>query len=364
MSRGRILILGGCLLAIPIAGIVAACTSAVRPALRQVPPTVEIAIRETEDDSFTVVFIGDPEARMRGNTAAELGGYVDRLLTVKDDPRHRWRLDDGRTLPIEPELVIIGGDISSDRSTSIAADLPIWQPILDQGVPVLAGFGNHDWEPESWGDSPSYSFAGHRSNESTIAFTRETYRRSAKVSPELSYREIGPTSDHGPLTFLATYKGVDIVNFNTFLYQPSYRYPDGWPITCNPLGGGAGCQEFVGAEPQIAEMDSLLGETRERPAIFTQHYPLSTGDRWWSDYGSTETSLADRKERLLGLMAERKDVVFLAGHNHRASAREWTVGDRRIPEHVAPYFGDGGGFIAVRISPTRGVLAVRNIEFK
>ena len=62
-------------------------------------------------------------------------------------------------------------------------------------------------------------------------------------------------------------------------------------------------------------------------------------------------------------MAERKDVVFLAGHNHRASAREWTFDDRRIPEHVAPYFGDGGGFIAVRISPTRGVLAVRHIAF-
>ena len=364
MSRGRILILGACLLAIPVAGIVVACTSAIRPPLREVPGSHGMSAVELVDDGFTVVFIGDPEARMRGNTEEELGGYVQRLLSLEDDPRHRWRLDDGRVLPMDPALVIIGGDISSDRDTSIAADLPIWQPILDRGVPVLAGFGNHDWEPESWGDSPSYSFAGHRSNESTIAFTRETYRRSAKVSPELSYREIGPTSDHGPVTFLATYKGVDIVNFNTFLYQPSYRYPEGWPITCNPLGGGAGCQVFVGAEPQIVEMESLLDQSPERPAIFTQHYPLSTGDRWWSDYGASGTSLANRKERLLEIMAGRKDVVFLAGHNHRAGNREWSVGDRNIPEHVAPYFGDGGGFIAVHVSPTRGVLAVRNIEFE
>lgn len=362
MSRGRFLMPAAFLLAIPVTGIVVACASVIRPALREAS-SVRMPIRDVEEDCFTVVFIGDPEARMRGNTAEELAVYVDRLLSMKKDPELRWRLEDGRTLPIEPEVVIIGGDISRDRNTSIAADLPIWQPILDQGVPVLAGFGNHDWEPESWGDSPSYSLTGHRSNESTISFTRETYRRSAKVSPDLSYREIGPTSDHGPVTFFATYKGVDIVNFNTFLYQPSYRYPDGWPITCNPLGGGAGCQEFVSAEPQIEAMEELLAEGRDRPAIFTQHYPLSTGDRWWSDYGTTDKTPAERRSRLLGLMADRKDVVFLAGHNHRAGHRSWTVGNQAVSEYVAPYFGDGGGFIVVRISPTRGVLAVRTIEF-
>lgn len=363
MSRIRIFAIGTCLLAMPVVGLVVACTTTVRPALRDVPPTSLGAPEAIEDDAFTVVFLGDPEARMRGNTAEELAGYIDRLLSLKDDERQRWHLDDGRTLPIEPEVVIIGGDISRDRDTSIEADLPLWEPVLDRGIPVLAGFGNHDWEPESWGDSPSYSFAGHRSNESTVAFTRETYRRSAEASPHLSYREIGPASDHGPVTFLATYKGVDIVNFNTFLYQPSYRYPDGWPITCNPLGGGAGCQEFVGAGPQIEAMESLLAEAGDRPAIFTQHYPLSTSDGWWSDYGASDTTIAQRKQRLLELMADRSDVVFLAGHNHRARQRAWSVGDRRIEEHVAPYFGDGGGFIAVRVSPTRGVLATRTFEF-
>ncbi len=363
MTRVRTFILGAGLLTIPVLGIVVACTTAARPALRDVtagPGATQVAI---DEDAFTIVFVGDPEARMRGNTAAELGGYIDRLLSLKDDALNRWRLDDGRTLPIDPEVVIVGGDISSDRSTSIAADMPIWEPILRRGVPVLAGFGNHDWEPESWGDSPSYSFAGHRSNESTIAFTRETYRRSAEVSPHLTYREVGPSADHGPVTFLATFKGVDIVNFNTFLYQPSYRYPDGWPISCNPFGGGAGCQEFVGAETQIDEMEHLLAGSQGRPAIFTQHYPLSTGDGWWSDYGATDTTLDQRKNRLLELMAQRENVVFLAGHNHRANTRAWSVGDRRIREFIAPYFGDGGGFIAVLVSPKRGILGIRTITF-
>ena len=350
------------LIGLPVGLIISACATA-RPALRHhaASPPERIA-PDAVDDAFTVIFIGDPEARMRGNTAAELGEYVERLLTL-GDTRHEWfELGDGRTHEIDPALVIIGGDISRDRQTSIELDLPIWEPFFAAGIPVLAGFGNHDWEPESWGDSPSYSLAGHRSNESTTAFTRETYRRSAEIEPDLAYREVGPTADHGPVTFHATYRGVDIVNFNTFLYQPSYEYPDGWPITCNLLGGGAGCQTFVSAVPQIEAMESLLAEGASRPAIFVQHYPLSTSDGWWDDYDTTDTTLAMRKQRLLDMIARRDEAVFLAGHNHRSSQRAWPVGDRVVAEHVAPYFGNRGGVLAVLASPSRGILEVRTLE--
>lgn len=350
------------LLGVPIGLIVTACATA-RPALRsQETIPSEIVDRNPDDDAFTVIFIGDPEARMRGNTAEELGEYVERLLAL-GETRHEWfRIGDGRTHEIDPALVIIGGDISKDRQTSIELDMPIWEPFFDAGVPVLAGFGNHDWEPESWGDSPSYSFAGHRSNESTTAFTRETYRRSAEIASDLAYREVGPTADHGPVTFHATYRGVDIVNFNTFLYQPSYEYPAGWPITCNPFAGGAGCQTFVTAEPQIEAMESLLAEGASRPAIFVQHYPLSTSDGWWDDYDTTDTTPAMRKQRLLDMIARRDEAVFLAGHNHRSSQRRWPVGDRVVAEHVAPYFGNRGGVLAVLASPSRGILEVRTLE--
>jgi hypothetical protein len=354
------------LLAVPAALVVTACSTN-RPALRShendaASSLVRADAASSSDDAFTVIFIGDPEARMRGNTHEEISGYVQRLLDL-GDTRHEWfRLGDGRTHEIDPEIVIVGGDISQDRQTSIELDMPLWAPFFEAGIPVLAGFGNHDWEPESWGDSPSYSLAGHRSNESTTAFTRETYRRSAEVSPNLAYREIGPTAEHGPVTFYATYKGVDIVNFNTFLYQPSYEYPAGWPITCNPLGGGAGCQTFVSAVPQIEAMESLLADDASTPTIFVQHYPLSTSDGWWDDYETTDTTLAERKQRLLNMIARRAQAVFLAGHNHRSSQRAWPVGDHVVDEYVAPYFGDGGGVIAVLVSPTRGILEVRTLR--
>ena len=350
------------LIGLPVGLIVTACATA-RPALRHQDAMSTASVGpDAVDDAFTVIFIGDPEARMRGNTAAELGEYVERLLTLGDTRRAWFELGDGRTHEIDPALVIIGGDISKDRQTSIELDMPIWEPFFAAGVPVLAGFGNHDWEPESWGENPSYSLAGHRSNESTTAFTRETYRRSAAIAPDLAYREVGPTADHGPVTFHATYRGVDIVNFNTFLYQPSYEYPAGWPITCNPFGGGAGCQTFVSAVPQIEAMESLLAEGASRPAIFVQHYPLSTSDGWWDDYGTTDTTLAMRKQRLLDMIAGRDEAVFLAGHNHRSSQRAWPVGDRVVAEHVAPYFGNRGGVLAVLASPSRGILEVRTLE--
>ena len=361
MTRRRIrtVALPMVLVGLPAALIAVACATT-RPPLRIHDASTSVTDAPIASaDAFTVIFIGDPEARMRGNTAAELGEYVERLLAL-GDTRHEWfRIGDGRTHEIDPALVIIGGDISKDRQTSIELDMPIWEPFLASGIPVLAGFGNHDWEPESWGDGPSHSLAGHRSNESTTAFTRETYRRSAEIAPDLAYREIGPTADHGPVTFHATYRGVDIVNFNTFLYQPSYEYPDGWPITCNLLGGGAGCQTFVSAVPQIEAMESLLAEGASRPAIFVQHYPLSTSDGWWDDYDTTDTTVAMRKRRLLDMIARRDEAVFLAGHNHRSSQRRWRVDERFVEEHVAPYFGAEGGVLAVLASPTRGILEVR-----
>jgi len=83
--------------------------------------------------------------------------------------------------------VILAGDISADRETSVAADSPLWLPLLDSGVAVLAGFGNHDWTPRH-----QYSFAGDFWNVKALEFCRETYRNATRVaSPYFGYREFG-----------------------------------------------------------------------------------------------------------------------------------------------------------------------------
>ncbi len=334
------------------------CESARAPLVEQSVPT---NTPDSNQDAFTVIFIGDPEERMRGNTRETLQDHVNALLELRKTDSVWFDYEGGKSHPLRPDIVIVGGDISADRSTSIALDFDLWKPLLDEGIPVLAGFGNHDWEPRSWGDGPGYSLAGHNSNGRTTAFTRETYRRSAEVCDEFNYREIPPTSDHGPVTFHARHRGVEIVNFNTFLYQPSYTYPFGWPLSCNPLNGGAGCQTFISAEEQIAGMEKHLSPDLSTPILFVQHYPLSTGDNWWDDYGASGTSTEERRQRLLEMIAEREHAVLLAGHNHRARHRTWIVDEHEVHEHIAPYFGGSGGFIALLVSPSRGILEVRTI---
>lgn len=318
------------------------------------------------DEPFTVIFIGDSEPRMRGNTNAEVAGYVADLASLHTT-NARFFDRDGGTHRVDPKLVILGGDISADRDTSIDQDMPIWQQLYDHGIGFIAGFGNHDWDPANWSDGPGYSVAGHLSNESTKAFTRETYRKSAALDPQFTYREVGPSSTYGPVTFSATFRGVDIVNFNTFLYQPSYYYPDGWPVSCNLAGGGAGCETFVSAEPQIAAMEARLPTDTNRPVLFVQHYPLTTGDEWWSDEGASGTTVAQKKQRLIDMATRYTNRLLLAGHNHSAQVVDHAVSGGTLREVIAPYFGgaggddptQGGGFVAVLVSPTQGILEVK-----
>lgn len=321
------------------------------------------------DDAFTVVFIGDSEPRMRGNTNAEVTAYVQNLVSYSTTKDVRFAYDGGR-YRIDPELVVLGGDISADRDTSIEADMAIWQPLYDAGIGFVAGFGNHDWDPVTWSDgSPGFSLAGHLSNEATKGFTRETYRRTAQTLPGFGYREFNPTTVNGPVTFLSGYRGVDIANFNTFLYEPSYYYPEGWPFSCNLGGGGAGCQTFVSAEPQIQAMEAQLPTDPTRPVLFVQHYPMGTSDSWWDDHGASGTTVAQRRQRLLGLMASHDRTALLTAHNHSSSSATHTFGGKQLKEYVAPYFGggngedltQGGGFVALLVSPTRGILEVKTI---
>ncbi len=330
----------------------------------------------THEDVFTILFIGDSEPRMRDNTDDELKYYVSKLIELKTS--HALYFDiDGGTHRIFPELVMLGGDISADRTTSIHNDSAIWQPLYDNNILFIAGFGNHDWEPKMWSDSSlGYSAAGHQSNEDTKAFCTWTYKKSAAVTPNFLYKAIEPVvvtsgvTTGGPRNFYATYKGVSIVNFNTFLYQPSYQYPAGWPVSCNLATGGAGCETFVSAASQILKMESVMTKDTNRTILFFQHYPMATGDEWWSDYNASNTTLQQKKDTLMSMVAKYKHSAFFAGHNHSAATNIYMYNNRQFSEYIAPYFGgwggddrtQGGGFLAVLVSSTRGILEVKRID--
>ena len=317
-------------------------------------------------DAFTVIFIGDAEPRMRGNTNAEVSRAVRNLVSLKSSRVRYFDANGGKQYRIDPKLVILGGDISADRNTSIATDMGLYGPLYAAGVPFIAGFGNHDWET-NW-SADRHSEAGRRANEATTAFTRETYRRSAALPGGLTYQEIAPAAANGPTTFFATFRGVDIANFNTFLYEPSYDYPAASPLGCSASTAGP-CPLYRSAEPQIAAMDTIARRSPKRTMLVVQHYPLTTNTLFWNDYGATGRSVDQQRQRLLQFMTTHDKVALFAAHNHTSQKVRHAFNGRLVGEYIAPYFGGNGGHdpsraggaLAILVSPTKGILEVKEL---
>jgi len=319
-------------------------------------------------DLFTIIFVADSETRMRGNTDEEVTKYISNLLSYSSSKTLYFDHEGGQKHRVDPELVILGGDISVDRGTSIPNDWPLWKQLNDVGVLFIAGFGNHDWESPEW-----YSLRGDLSNQNTVRFCRQTYNNSATLSPEFfGYTEFGPTDSRGPVTFLATYKGVQIVNFNSFLYVPSYHYD------ANAHGKTAaqcmekfweGCQVYTSAEEQIAKLEKRLSDDAGTPTVVVSHYALNSSDKWWNDYEASTTSVASKKERLKSIVARYNSSVLLDGHEHGYARSDHSVGGKTFSEYTSPYFGGnsdanlnfGGGFIALLVSRTQGIVEVKHV---
>lgn len=321
------------------------------------------------DTPIVIFFIGDSEPRMRNNTNEEIQHYIQQIIEHKNNPSLFFDYNNNQ-YPISPDIVLLGGDISADRSTSNVNDMPLWQALYDNGILFLAGFGNHDWDPDTWSDSTSgYSLAGHQSNENTKAFCRTTYSKSKGIEPNFSYTEMQPTSTFGPVTFYANYKGIKIVNFNTFLFHPSYYYPFGWPLTCNLLTGGAGCQTYVSAENQIRAMENKVLSDTNSTCIFFQHYPVASTS-WWDDYGASNTTYTQKRDRLFNMITVGSKSILLTAHNHYSGNSTYTYNNKLFKEYRAPYFGgnngvdysQGGGFIALLVSKRDGILEIKTIE--
>mmetsp|Transcript_1680 Transcript_1680/g.5228 ORF Transcript_1680/g.5228 Transcript_1680/m.5228 type:complete len:544 (+) Transcript_1680:59-1690(+) len=332
---------------------------------------VTAAAQANPDELFTIIFVADSESRMRGNTNDEVRSYINNLASYKTDRAEYFDAEGGARHRIDPQLVILGGDISADRQTSVVADASLWQPLWDQGVALIAGFGNHDWTGRG-----QYSVEGDTWNSRALEFCRDTYRNATRVAaPYFGYREFGPTDRRGPVTSVAHFRGVQIVNFNSFLYQPSYHYDfeseSGQAcVTDNAFAGWDGCQVFSSAEPQIQRLEAALDADAGTPTLVVQHYPMSTEADWWSDHGASGTSVAQKKWRLMNLLGRYDSSVLLSGHNHHFSTGSFYAGSGIHTEFVAPYFGghngadlnQGGGFLALLVSRTRGIVEVKHVQ--
>mmetsp|Transcript_31438 Transcript_31438/g.67524 ORF Transcript_31438/g.67524 Transcript_31438/m.67524 type:complete len:521 (-) Transcript_31438:489-2051(-) len=307
---------------------------------------------------------------MRDNTNAEVKAYVQIVAAYKDQIEEYFDYDAGQHR-IDPELVILGGDISADADTSVKADWPIWEELEKKGIAFIAGFGNHDYDK-------TYNFNSDTENANTVKFCRASYKNASVVgSPYFGYQEFGPTDSRGLVTFLASYKGIQIVNFNSFLYEQGYHYDfesdAGQACAANNAEVlWAGCQVYTSAEAQIQEMEGNMSSDETTPTLVVQHYPLDTsvtGD-WWVDGGASGKTQDEMQTRLLDITGRYNSSVLLTGHEHAYRTTSYTASNgRTLSEYVAPYFGGangvdlsvGGGFLAILVSKSAGILEVKHV---
>lgn len=343
------------------------------------------------DDAFTIVFISDLEDNYRGHTTHNSRRIVQsiadlkRLRNVKFDvhPEH----------VVNPELVIHGGDISKDSwkcegkffSSSDVNDChmrtkegmidyqleKVWGPLEEQRIPMVSALGNHDWhghlkrvEGADWlGDSKEK----HMSNLVSVEFARRTYKRAAEMTDQLSYKEYAPQKKFGQVFINAEFRGVQIANFMEDFDAKSYEF-DG-NKDCTAAGsdyGLGGCT----AESAGSQYDEVVNDLdRSQVTLAVVHKPISPkGVPCGSDPSTFTTAQVDK---FVGMLSEfPRGAAVLSGHTHCFKETPHVAPNgREIIDYTAPYpwthknDADGkGGYIAMLISPTRGILETKRIN--
>lgn len=171
--------------------------------------SVALALTSTSTDAFTIIFVSDMETEYRGHTTEwckKIVEYIKNLssLNLKYDGDH----------PIDPALVIHGGDISdgtfgtwSQRSTDASDSLfnDVWQQLYDAGIPMISALGNHD----------SDGFSSQIKQQAN-KFVLDSYTKTKALVPDFSYTEIIPQKADGQSLFTATFRGVQIANLNDY----------------------------------------------------------------------------------------------------------------------------------------------------
>lgn len=314
---------------------------------------------DSPTDAFTIIFLSDLECRFRNHSPARCR-YV--LEFIRDLAQHDLYFDgDYADTKIDPKLIIHGGD---NNHLLGCQNLPFWMcrsvqeewddvwkaPFeTDLPVPLITNYGNHDWYQATWGtgDTDMYGHPGGlRLPKTDIVNSRaqdlvtKTFEEAAAFGVEL--REFTPTGDIGPSMYRATFRGIQIANFNVAVNWESY---DGHGVYSSdaPFGALSGSLD------------------RSMTTLFVQHYPLSLG------YLPSGT-----ERKIVDLIQEFPHATLLTGHEHRPLTQSYTTSepDRySFNEWVAPYphydfYSQNWtpGFYALLVSPTEGILQVKQLD--
>ena len=334
------------------------------------------------DDAFTIVFIADLEDNFRGHTSHNSRRIVQSIADLK-----RLRNIKFDAHP-NPELVIHGGDISKDswkcsegldchlRTKEEMIDYQldkVWGPLEEQRIPMVSALGNHDWatlKRVEGGDWLGDSKEKHIANLVSVEFARRTYKNAAKMTDKLSYKEYAPQKKFGQVFINAEFKGVQIANFMENFDTKSYEFDNNKDCTAagSDYGLGGCTTESTGSQYD----DIVRDLDRNKVTLAVVHKPISISSCPAALGGSKPSEFKPALvDKFVGMLSEfPRGAAVLSGHTHCFKETPHVAPNgREIVDYTAPcpwtHKGDAdgkGGYIAMLVSPTRGILETKRIN--
>ena len=307
-------------------------------------------------DAFTVIFLSDLENYYRNHWSSRSRYVLGFIRDLATQNPNLYFDDDYADVKIDPQLIIHGGDNNSQlgcrtwpwfvcRSVQQEWYL-VWKTTFQRDIPLISAFGNHDWQTAEgtgvtsrmlWGPVRTRVLRTDVINRRAQEIVAKTYEMSAALGVE--YKEFAPMGEIGPSMYRSTFRGVQIANFNIAVNWESYD------------DGG-----IYDSEKPFNELSQSLD--REMTTLFFQHYPLGNGGL------PSETV-----QKTVNLIQEFPHAIHLAGHRHILRTQTFPASepDRySFDEWVAPYphtyEGNKPAFLALLVSPTEGVLQVKQVE--
>ncbi|MDH8700725.1 hypothetical protein M2138_000056 [Dysgonomonadaceae bacterium PH5-43] len=312
---------------------------------------------------FTVIVCADSEINMRNNSSDKMKEYVKKMINIHNYPEYKY--SNYNFVTPKTELVIMAGDMDQDRGGSLDDFDYVFKQVIDAGIPFITIYGNHDWEPDYWGDdSRGYTYDGVSSNDRTLNVCNTYISRSEKLGItnveyfHSQYKQVSP--------FVFKFRNVRFYMGQNYWFQCPYGV-DLW------AGIGAGNADFYAPDDEIINplTSKINSGWKNDAAVWVQHYPFNTADKWWlnqngngksqdSNKGAWNTA-EKKRNKLKELIRSTKNPAFFAGHNHSEAIYTHSHTNGNFKEYIAGYFPEGKVFM-VLMREGIGVVEVKSIQ--
>lgn len=333
------------------------------------------SFRFTTTQWFTAVIFADPEINMSGDdrpnnisTTETMTVWMNSIINMAESGKYAF---DKYPITPSPDLVICAGDMDQDDGD--CKDISsMFNMLTAKNIPFITMFGNHDIKiaehntAYAWTSSSTY----HNQNSLDCIEEYKTTAQTNGIENLLNFTQTKGEFQMNPFTF--TFKGVRFYIGQSYWFQTPYDYTKGSLLSESTLDA---CYP---ANDIISSLTTFVGEHKDEPSVWVQHYPLTTNNdnRWWLDkdgsgngqslaegYTDDYPTVEARKNKYMDLITQTKNPYHFSGHNHVEAINTHTYNGVTFKDHVAPYFAAGGGAYIVLCNSKEGVVEVKSVMF-